>query len=93
MDRETARKLLEALRRGYRKPVEDYLRAKALADAREWQEDCEHCRHRMRPRSRRLDFDELVVEFECSLCGGHNRKSLQDWTPRDLGPLQRPPAS
>jgi hypothetical protein len=93
MDRETAKRLIEALRRGYRQPVEEYLRAKALADALEWQEDCEHCRHRMHPLSRRLDLEELAVEFECSECGALNRKPLQDWTSHDARPLQPPPAS
>ncbi len=47
-----------------------YLRARVAA----WEEDCEHCGHRMRPLSLRFDFDELTVAFECSLCGKLNRR-------------------
>jgi len=83
MDRETARKLLAALRTGNKQALAEYFRYKAL----EAETVCEHCRHRMRPLPRQFDFDELTVTFECSLCGKRNRVPLEQWK---TTPLQLP---
>jgi hypothetical protein len=92
MDRETARKLLlDALRRADKQALAGYLWSQAHAHALQWQEECPHCRHRMHPLSRQLDFEELAVSFECSLCGRRSQRPLQGWDP--TGPLQPPPAS
>lgn len=91
MNRETARKLFEAWRRGDKQAVAEYLRYKALTESLEWQEECQHCKHRMRPLSRCLNFEELTMEFECSLCGNRSRVPLKSFP--GAGPLQPPPAS
>ncbi len=90
MDRETARRLIEALRRGDKQLLADYY----LAKAQEWRADCQHCKHRTWPLARRFDFDALTVSFDCSLCGKRSQVALAKWTGAGpAGPLQPPPAS
>jgi hypothetical protein len=92
MDREMARRLLQALRTGNQQALQDHFKARALRWESEWHAECHRCGHRMRPLSRRLDFDELVLNFECSLCGKPNRVALQDWTEMEP-PVVKFPAS
>lgn len=87
MDREMARRLLEALRTGNQQAVREYIKAITLRRESEWQAECRNCGHRMQPYCRRLDFDELVLSFDCSRCGQTNRVALQDWTGTEPPPV------
>jgi len=80
MNREQARRLLAALRQGDRKALDEFRRTMAF----QWEPECAHCRHHVRPILRGHDFDELVVTFECPLCGKPNRIAMKSFSETDL---------
>ena len=87
MNPELARRIIEALRRRDWAALADWHRNQVLAR----RIDCAHCGHRVRPLSKRFDFDALTVTFECSLCGKSSQVAMKNF--RDASPLQPPPAS
>ena len=87
MDREEARRLLQALRYGDKKALFDVLRAKHLAH----RIVCRHCRESVLPLRKSYDFDQMAFEADCSLCGARNRIPMEEWD--RTAPLQWPPAS
>ena len=86
MNREQARLLLEALRRGDRKSLAE-MRARLMQNFRIV---CAHCGEQAAPGACVYDFAELTVSAECRLCGTFNRLPIRGWSD---GPLQPPPAS
>ena len=87
MDRDKARLLLQALRRGDKKALVEFMKVCAL----QLRMVCQHCDQQMLPLVRSYDFEASVVIAGCSLCGRENRLPMKNWA--SANPLQPPPAS
>lgn len=81
------RRFIEALRRGDKKAIAEFLKLRAL----ETRIVCQHCGESVLPRVISYDFTQLAVNAECPLCGKTNRLPIQDWNAPP--PLQPPPTS